>query len=62
MTMSNNCVACGARYSGDNHHCSEEYENRRHAAENADRTDYDRRAYGTKLADGFAMRGCDDDS
>jgi len=47
-------MGCGAQYDGQNHKCSEEFENRQHGAENADRTDYDRRTYGTKLADGFA--------
>ena len=48
------CVACNVRYDGDNHHCSEDYERRREAAEKSESTDYDRRAYGTKLEEGFS--------
>ena len=59
--MSDSCVACGARIVGNDHHCSEAYENRRHAAENADRDDpRDRRGYGTRLGDGFGQMGYDD--
>jgi len=54
----NVCVACNVRFTGNDHHCDESYENRRHAAENAERTVRDGRAFGTKLADGFAqLRG-----
>ena len=52
------CVACNAYYVGDNHHCSEDYERRRHAAENAERVEH--YSYGTRLADGFELWGCND--
>jgi hypothetical protein len=59
--LSKDCVACGARNIGYNHHCSAGYENRRHAAENAERDDpQDRRGYGSRLEDGFGRMGYDD--
>jgi hypothetical protein len=58
---SNNCVACGARYVGNDHHCNEEWENRSESARNADRDESrDRRGYGSRLAEGFGRMGYDD--
>lgn len=51
---------CGIYYDGDNHHCDPKWERRSEAARNAEREDYDRRAYGTKLEDGFDQMGFDD--
>lgn len=50
--MSETCVACNARYDGDNHHCDKAWENKTEANR---RRDYDevQPLYGSRLSYGF---------